>query len=538
MRNNTIIKFIIVFSVILTAFWGSTRVASTHQFLGPVHEPDINAPNDALIAYLPLVNNNACLSETIESPFSIEIAALNQITTTVASSEGQGMSEEQFYAWYDQAFPTLLDRLKESGAGYTRIFISWADIEPTAPISGTPIYDSVGWNWYDTQLLKVAQAGIKTIAIIGTVPAWANDFGVVCPPISPDHQADYQRFLTDLVNRYDQPPYNVKHWEIFNEADNTTVGRASSHACWGNYGGIIDPGQVVTYTQIVTYAQILSVSHSVIKSIDLGATVLMSGLAYDGFTPAGPYNRYFLDDVMTAGGADYLDVLNFHYFPFFSSEWERWNPPNSPPTCGIIDDGVGLTYDASGIDIIAKTKHITNRMSTCFGVNKQAWLTEAGAPGIVTDTVSLANQAHYVIQVYARGLAAGLQNITWFALVLPDEPNGSGLLNSTDFSPKPAYYAYKTMVSELTNFRYKQTLPITGGEAYVFQNNCQGEKTVAWGDNIPLTFSPATSLRVVDYLGNESLIQDGGAGDGDGTQNGVIQITLTSDPVFISVTGQ
>jgi len=92
------------------------------------------------------------------------------------------------------------------------------------------------------------------------------------------------------------------------------------------------------------------------------------------------------------------------------------------------------------------------------------------------------------------------------------------------------------MVPELTNFRYKQTLPITGGEAYVFRMTCQGEKTVAWGNNIPLNFSPAASLRVVNYPGNVSNIQDGGAGDWERIQNGAILITLTIDPVFIRVT--
>jgi len=521
-RNNTIIKFIIVFSVILTAFWGSTRVASTHQLLGPVGESKTNAPNEPINTYLPLVNNNPCVPETIESPFSLEIAALHQITTTVTSSGGQGMSEDQFYAWYDQAFPTLLDALKASGAGYTRVFISWADIEPTAPISGTPVYDSEGWKWYDDRLLKIAQAGIKMIATIGTVPAWANEGGVVCPPISAGHQREYQRFLIDLVNRYDQPPYNIKHWEIFNEADKTNIGGASSYACWGKFGP--------------NYAQILSAGYSVVKAIDPAATILMSGLAYDWFTPGGPFNRYFLDDVMAAGGADYFDILNFHYFPVFHDEWERWNPPGYPPTCGIIDDGVGLAYDAHGIDVIAKTKHITNRMSTCFGVNKPIWLTEISTHGFPNYPGSLKSQAHYVIQGYARGFSAGFQNITWYALTTPNDIYEQSLLYNTDFSPKPAFYAYKTMVSELTNFRYKQTLPMTGGEAYVFQNSCQSEKTVAWGNNIPLTFSPATSLSVADYLGNVSIIQDGSAGDGDGTQNGVIQITLTSDPVFISVT--
>jgi hypothetical protein len=113
-----------------------------------------------------------------------------------------------------------------------------------------------------------------------------------------------------------------------------------------------------------------------------------------------------------------------------------------------------------------------------------------------------------------------------------------------DFSPKPAFYAYKTLVSQLTNYKYDRTLfsnfysdpnnpyiYIYDNEAYVFKNSCNDEKIIAWGNNIPINISPATSLDVTDFSGNVSTIEDGGTGDADGSKNGTIQVMLHSDPM-------
>jgi hypothetical protein len=530
------ILYSLVFSVVIMALWGIILTSAAQEGPEPTGTPDNNFVNEFLDPiYLPIVNRVSCIPETVESPFSMQIAALHQITTTASilgptHTMSPTMSKAEYDAWYDQAFSSLMSYLSDSGAGYARVFIAWSDIEPNEPEPGQPpVYDQNWLQWYDARLAQIAQDGIKIIVTMGFVPSWAGDGdGASCPAIFPDQIAHYQQFLTFLVTRYSQPPYNVKHWEIFNEADNTNPGY--SYACFGLNGA--------------AYKDILAASRSVIKGIVPDATILMSGLAYDFFIeygpPGGPFNRYFADDVMAAGGASYFDALNFHYFPDFHAEWdEQWNPPNPPPTCGPIRDGLDWTYDYSGIDVIAKKNHFTNRMKTCFGVNKPVWLTEVGAHGELglpdPDPHSLSNQARYVIKGHTRALAAGVQNITWYALATPNDPYEQSLLFNDSLTPKPAYYTYQTMTSELKDFRYNRTLNLPGGEAYVFQKKCVGEKTVAWGNNVPITFSPASSLRVVNFLGYESTVTDGGSGDIDLTHNGSVQLLITADPVFINV---
>jgi hypothetical protein len=235
---------------------------------------------------------------------------------------------------------------------------------------------------------------------------------------------------------------------------------------------------------------------------------------------------------MAHGGAAYLDAINFHYFPDFSPEWERWVPEGDPPTCGIVDDGLGVPYEAWGIDVIAKANHFRNRLKTCFGVHKPVWLTEMGEHGYPDDPDSLTQQSRYVVQGYVRALAAGVENITWFQMNDIGDGEDQGLVDA-DLTPKPAYYTYQTLTFELAGYQYDRTLDIADVEGYVFRNADQEEKTVAWGSGT-LSLAPANRLRVVDRLGNISYVDDGGPGDVDGMQNGTVVLQLTEDPVFVS----
>lgn len=482
--------------------------------------------NSAYTVYLPVVQRNHCpASSRVASPFSISIAALHQI---------------------DEESPALLEALRESGAGWARVRIDWGLIQPDPPPA-----DYVWGPYHDEKLRLVAETGVKLVAVVGDPPAWAADER--CAPIYPERLDEFSQFLTDLVNRYKAPPYHIKHWELINEPDGTTSGLGEvGLGCWGDEHTDQDGER---------YAEMLEVANGAIKSADPEATVLMGGLAYDWFTEyyGGPFDRYFPDDVMKAGGAEHVDVLNFHYFPDWHREWERWDSRSCDrrlnwlpaPTCGDTFDGVGDAYEATGIDLGAKTSYFSNRMRTCHGVERPIWVTELSEHGYSDDPESLTTQARYVIKGYARGLAAGVENITWYALTAPNDSFEQDLLFD-DWTRKSAYYAYQTMAAELEGYVYSHDRsawvsdacpyvdPPRGyhyvREAYVFRTPCGQEKTVAWSDEKDtLSFAPAGRLRVVDRHGQESFVEDGGAGDVDGARNGAVELQLSADPVFVSV---
>ena len=471
--------------------------------------------------FMPFVAVGFCsASETLPSPFALQIAALHQVTATKVTGgyAMRPMSEAEWLATVDGAFPTLLEALKESGAGWARVRISWRWIQPEPPPA-----PYVWGPYHDEKLRLVAETGVKLIATVADAPDWAAESP--CAPIYSDRLDEFAQFMTDLVNRYKEPPWNIHHWELFNEPDGTWPnGWAGGLGCMGYHGD--------------QYATMLQVAYPAIKAADPDATVLMGGVAHDWFVEyGGPFYRYFPDRVMESGGGNYFDVLNFHYFPDWHAEWERWDP-GSPdrrygwipaPTCGDLFDGQGTAYEAWGADLIAKTTHFRNRMATCFGLNKPVWVTELAEHGYPNNPDSLAQQARYVIRGYARGLAAGVENITWYALVTPNDSYHQGLLFD-DLTPKPAFYAYKTMTAELGGYAYARTLNVPNVEGYVFATPCGHEKTVAWGSG-RLTF-PGGRLRVVDRWGNKTFIADGGAGDADGAQNGIVTLQLSADPVF------
>jgi hypothetical protein len=471
--------------------------------------------------FLPVVYKNFSKNQ---SPFWVQIAALHQIPTNVMLTE-PAMSSKERMSYLEESFPTLIKALERSGATGTRILLRWSDIEPDEPIGGQPQYSSNGWEWYDARLNQLAATGKDILVTVAPAPEWAAE--PPCAPFYSDRFDEYARFLTDLVNRYKVPPYNIRYWEMVNEPDYTwSNGDLRGYGCWGNDGD--------------EYAKALSFAYQAIKAADSQAIVLMGGLAYDGFTEyGGAFNRYFSDTVMQAGGGAFIDVLNFHYFPVFHEEWERWDPNSEDrqkdwlpaPTCGDYFDGQGATYEAGGIDLIAKTSHYRNRMNTCFGLDKPVWVTELADHGYANDPESLNQQARYVIQGNVRGVAAGVTNIVWYAMVTPNDGFHQGLLYD-DFSPKPAFYSYQTMTSQLDGYLFSYTMTVVNVEAYVFKSGTGQEKVVAWGSG-SLRFASVSQLLVVNRNGEQTWINDGGEGDVDGIQNGVILYQTSEEPVFI-----
>ena len=465
----------------------------------------------------------------LRSPFSLQIAALHQISINTRDLENESNLDESVYS-------SLADALTDSGADWTRVRIEWELIEPNEPVPDQqPEYD---WQYHDDNLRLVAATGVKMIATISDSPSWAASFP--CGPLYSDRLDEFARYLTDLVKHYKEPPFNIQHWELVNEPDSNRYisGHFTGHGCWAYDGDL--------------YAQMLAIANQAIKEVDPQATVIMGGIAYDWFEEyGGPFYRYFSDDAMVNGGGNHIDALNFHFFTDFHEEWDRWNPNSDDrrygwipaPTCGNVDDGVGTPYDVEGFDVVAKITHFRNRMNVCFGVSTPVWLTEVGVHGFPDDKGSLINQARYVIKVYARALSAGVQNITWFSLDQPPYDRfGQALLNP-DFSPKPAFFAYQTLTSELDGFyEYSHSrntcswnsagasCPV---EAYIFKDGFSEEKTVAWGSSL-LSFQ-ADELRVVDRDGNEIFIMDGGDGDEDGELNGSVKLQLSAEPVFVSM---
>jgi len=338
-------------------------------------------------------------------------------------------------------------------------------------------------------------------------------------------------------------------------------------------------GGLVTYgLEGDKYANLTKLSFQKIKSLDPSAKIILGGLAYDWFydvgeivspdpkyfasvvSPDGPFNRYFIDDYFAVEDSkNHIDAINFHYFKDWSDHWEQWTQPDDEgyikiPTCGDVADGLGTSYTPYGTGVIAKGSHIIERLKMCFGVTKPLWISEVGHHGtdLIDDPIyDLDNQARYVWKVYPQSLSLGAENVTWYALkiirsVTPDDYQG---LLYDDNSPKPAFYAYQTLTSELDGYKFDSIVNAgASNEAYKFYNPCDGYKIVAWLNTtdvgaisiwdvpgvskISLKYRPYSDpeVNVSDHVVEDGVTE---TGDLDEVKNGSIRIGLTIEPVII-----
>jgi hypothetical protein len=386
-----------------------------------------------------------------------------------------------------------LSRVAEAGSKITRFgFVNWRVVEPSRG-------QAYQWDDYDQPLAEAARHGQTLVVIVGGVPKWAGDR--ICGPINPEALPDFADFLYAAVRRYSRPPYNVKHWELFNEPDGTDPedDYYGAISCWGGHGDL--------------YAEMLKCAYPAIKAADPEARVLLGALAYDNFIDEGKeFDRWFINDVLDHGGGDYFDYFNFHYYYFHRDKWGS---------------------------IRGKTEHLRNLL-VGYGLSKPMACSEVGIWG---DSSRREIQARYVPVVFSRGLAAGLESVVWFPLSTAAGQGFEGGLMLDNLTAKPAYWAYKTMTEQLTGYQYAGVVSRyeeTGIEGYAFRPVRGGRTRQVLWTHIESSLTgyqdfAAGRITVTDKLGGTTVINDGGPGDLDRRSDGRIWIAIGPSPVYVEI---
>ncbi len=424
-------------------------------------------------------------------------------------------------------------KAREANALWTTLFLGWASVEQSPGQ-----YD---WSKWDSVLGQAASEGYQVVITVTGNPSWAAD--TMCGPIDEDHLDDFATFIGKAVERYSRPPYNVLFWSFYNEPDNSdAVNFSWLGGCWGfAYNPNAAPGAGGK-----AYANMLKHVYPAVKAANPKAYVALGGLAYDYFTTdpgGGVFDPSFLDDILAAGGADYFDIINFHYYPW--SGW-RWEP--SP-------------YNRYNRHISYKARWLASEVYNATGQRKPIMVTEVGETS--HNNHNLPDYHRQILAVYQSFLEAQMVNvypIIWFTAIdlefsISYDGRRYGLLH-LDGSPKPTFYAYKTLATELQNATFVRP---RNDLSYLFEGyefNDRGRtKTVLWMyDDDPNNPPPQPvdfpitrtggSVRVVKVRTNvagdddldivsESTIADGGAGDADGQRNGKVRIMIDNDIRFI-----
>jgi polysaccharide biosynthesis protein PslG len=300
-----------------------------------------------------------------------------------------------------------LDAVKASGATWLRVGLYWCTVMQGGPTS---------YNWapFDRIVDLARLRGLNILGVLIYTPAWARPSGTNAS-YPPTDLNDYASYVHAAAAHF--APHGVHTYEIWNEP---------------NLAGFWAPAP-----DAARYTQLLRLAYPAIKSSDPTATVLTGGLSPGG-TPGTITSTYtnpvtFLEQMYKDGAHRYFDAVGWH--------------PYSYPY------GLGF-YTWSAWSQMSQTSPSARSVMAAYGDSgKQIWPTEMGAPtGTSSQAVTEAAQAQLVTEMYSK-----LKGWSWAGPGFvynfrdkgtdpSDREDNFGIVR-WDYSPKPAYTAFKTAAS-------------------------------------------------------------------------------------------
>jgi hypothetical protein len=305
------------------------------------------------------------------------------------------------------------DASSDLGVQWTRLAISWHDYEPT---KGN--YNSGLMSALDNAVSLSQARGIHVLINIVDSPEWAS--GSSIKETAPRNNADYTHVLSDSVTRYRG---KAEAYEIWNEQN--------TNHFWSSG---VNAGQ---------YANLLKDSYAAVKAADPTAKVVFGGLARN--------DHQFVTDAYNAvpNLGSYYDVMATHPYP----DWSLNGAPDQ--TLRNSDGRLGMQSFNGYREV--------RQVMLGHGDDKPIWFTEFGW-STWSGGVSPATQAAYTTLAmkcveqdpYVQiAFLYNLRNNYW-------ANNGDswddqlGIMN-VDFSPKPAYTAYKAYTPGTTGCVYRES---------------------------------------------------------------------------------
>jgi hypothetical protein len=350
----------------------------------------------------------------------------------------------------------------------------WDRIEPVLTVPPTFHWENVD----EASLLRASQKGLQIIAVVKYTPDWAQKYpGSACGPIKSTAFAAFAEFLTAAVNRYKDPPFNLKYWELGNEIDAPGDGR-SVFGCWGDGSYPYFGGEY--------YAQMLKAAYPAIKAADPQAQVLLGGLLLDNPNEVPYTMTQFFEGVLWGGGGPFFDLVNFHSYGYFLGTTGKMYNPNWPGSTTSLPEKVAFL------------KTVLNR----YGLGTKPLInTEAALYCDVDTDPCFETQAVFTAKAYAEGIALGLQGLAYYAL--KSEHRLTGLLRP-DNTPRPSYLAFKTAAAFLTQAQYRSPANgyLSGISGYSYWQHLGKPIDVIWSlDGTPRSIPLPSGAAAFDRYG-------------------------------------
>jgi hypothetical protein len=375
--------------------------------------------------------------------------------------------------------------------------LRWGLVEPT---EGARNWGAVAE--LDSQLTYLAQRRIKTFLVINYAPQWARVVSdAACGPVLESKFPAMRAFIRDAVTRYSAPPFNVTHFEFWNEPD-APIGVKNStqlFGCWGLDGA---PG-----LNGAGYGRALKVAYEAAKAANPAAQMWVGGLLAD----ADPrrthgtegYNQSagFFDAMLsTAGGS--FDGVSFHAYDYITdASLGHYTANNGWSGSKWDTDGPILIQKAAAYRQLMQARGITGKQLA----NTEVSLVRFQDPGATfAAAVWEKTKAGYIPASYAAGIHEGLTANIWFELF---GWQGGGLVDSSG-NPLQGFTAHK-LATELIGGSVSEGKI---AQADVGVGNVSGYKLVRGSQRVWVVWSkqdgertltlPRTPSKVLDPLGN------------------------------------
>lgn len=322
-------------------------------------------------------------SETIAAPSS---------ETTYSDRFGVGDSHLMFH---DAATrKNLMGHMNEAGIGWIRVVFSWSDIEP---LDGT---------WFltlaDQAVQSAREHGVKVLGVLGFCPPWANGGTLPNFPPTPEHYADWRKYVSTVCGRYGD---DVAAWEIWNEEN--------IHAFW------------MPAPDHNAYVDLVKQTTPSIRAADPDGTVVMGGLA--GLDPE------YLENCLIAGVADHIDAIAYHPYA------ETLGPP-----AGYTPKESLARYLVAWIRWLI-TQHTSRALE--IWITEFGWTTYSSDPGDYPQGMDEATQASYMLRSLINYADTDVDRVFWYCLwdeqydLSRSEYNYGLLRNNTSHRPSYSYYS-------------------------------------------------------------------------------------------------
>ncbi len=401
---------------------------------------------------------------------------------------------------------TAISIIKDAGAYWTRFdYFWWNKIEPIK--TDPPTYD---WEVVGEQALnKVSDQGMVALGLVMYTPEWAQKYpGIACGPIARDEIERFGSFMYDLVQRYSQPPYNIRYWEIGNEEDisYSYVPGDSGFGCWGE--------TQETYFGGEYYAEVLKVVYPQIKAADPQAQVIVGGLLLDCDPNNPPEDRSnpgtfrdcsssrFLEGILRNDGGKYFDGVSFHDYDYYLGKLGQYGNTNWHSSWDTNGTVIGLKAQFLR-EVLGKYGYpdkflIATEMAILCG-------RDGSEPACQSDTF-IQTKSSYIVQSLVSASAENLLGSIWYNL---SGWRGSELLNRNDSTPLPSYRVFQFSSKMLNQAIFiDKSDEYQGIRLYRFER-ADGELWVLWsadGENHEIQL-PNLPQAVYNMLGESQEVQ-------------------------------